>query len=133
MNRLDIIKLLKLPENKKLRRLALRELLKDMDSLVKPSQIVEACDRVGVSTRGYRALLRIWFKNLKHQNIKPFGLPRPHNVVKLRHQLNQEIPNYFGEYFHIVGSMPYEKQKKKAIFEYNAYNNIWMDSKRFRL
>ena len=69
MNRLDIIKLLKLPENKKLRRLALRELLKDMDSLVKPSQIVEACARVGVSRRGYRALSGLWFRNLKHQKI----------------------------------------------------------------
>ena len=78
MNRLDIIKLLKLPENQKLRKLALQELLKDMNSLVKPSQIVEACDRVGVSSRrGYQALSRIWFKNLKHQHIKPFGLPRP--------------------------------------------------------
>lgn len=82
MNRLDIIKLLKLPENKKLRKLALRELLKDVHSVVKPSQIVEACDRVGVSRRGYRALSGLWFKNLKHQKIKPFGLPRPHSVVK---------------------------------------------------
>ena len=66
MNRSNIIKLLKLPENKKLRSLALQELLKDMNSLVKPSQIVEACDRVGVSRRGYRALSGLWFKNLKH-------------------------------------------------------------------
>ena len=83
MNRLDIIKILKLPENKKLRSLSLPELLKDMYSLVKPSQIVEACDRVGGSRRGYHALSRLWFKNLKNQKIKPFGLPRPHNVVKL--------------------------------------------------
>ena len=133
MNRLDIIKLLKLPENQKLRKLALQELLKDMNSVVKPSQIVEACDKVGVSRRGYRALSGLWFKNLKHQNIKPFGLPRPHNVVKIQHQLNQEIPNYFGEYFHIEGSMPYEKQKKKSVFEYNAFNNIWMDLKKVQI
>lgn len=83
MNRSDIIKLLKLLENKKLRILALLELLKDTNSLVKPSHTVEACDRVGVSRRGYRALFGLWFNNFKHQKIKPFGLPRPHNVVKL--------------------------------------------------
>ena len=127
MNRLDIIKLLKLPENQKLRKLALKELLKDMNSVVKPSQILEECDRVGVSRRGYRELSGLWFKNLKDQNIKPFGLPRSYNVIKIRHQLNQEIPNYFREYFHIEGSMPYEKQKKKSSFEYNSFNNIWMD------
>ena len=133
MNRLDIIKLLKLPENQKLRKLALQELLKDMNSLVKPSQIVEACDRVGVSRRGYRALSGLWFKNLKHQHIKPFGLPRPFNVVKERHQLNQEIPTYFGEYYHIEGSMPYEKKNKKSVFEYNAFNNIWMDVRKVQI
>ena len=83
MNRLDIIKLLKLPENQKLRKLALKELLKDMNSVVKPSQILEECDRVGVSRRGYRALSGLWFKNLKDQNIKPFGLPRSYNVIKI--------------------------------------------------
>ena len=54
-------------------------------------------------------------------------MPRSYNVIKIRHQLNQEIPNYFGEYFHIEGSMPYEKQKKKSSFEYSSFNNIWID------
>lgn len=133
MNKLDVIKLLRLPENEKLRKLTLRELLKDMNSIVKPSQIVEACDSVGVSRRGYRTLSGLWFRNLKSKKFKPFGLPRPHNVSKIRHQMNQEIPNYFGEYYHIEGSMPYEKTKKKSFFEYNAYNNIWMDLKKVQI
>lgn len=32
-----------------------------------------------------------------------------------------------------MGSMPYEKQKKKDIFEYNAHNNIWMDLKKVQI
>ena len=59
MNRLNIIKLLKMPENQKMRKLVLQELLKDMNSIIEPSQIVEECDRVGVSRRGYRALSRL--------------------------------------------------------------------------
>lgn len=133
MNRLDIIKLLKMPENQKMRKLVLQELLQDMNSVVKPSQIVEECDRVGVSRRGYRALSGLWFKNLKNQKFKPFGLPRPHNVMNIRNQMNRKIPNYFGEYYHIEGSMPYEKQKKKSFFEYNAFNNIWMDLKKVQI
>ena len=56
MNRKDIIKLLKMPENHKMRKLVLQDLLQDMKSVVEPSQVVEECDRVGVSQRGYRAL-----------------------------------------------------------------------------
>ena len=47
--------------------------------------------------------------------------------------MNCKIPNYFGEHYHIEGSMPYEKHKKKSFFEYNAFNNIWMDLKKFML
>ena len=60
-------------------------------------------------------------------------MPRPFNVVKDRHQLNQEIPTYFGEYYHIEVSMPYEKKNKKSIFEYNAFNNIWMDVRKVHI
>lgn len=45
--------------------------------------------------------------------MKTFGLPRPHCVGKVRTMLNEDISRYFGEYFHIEGTMPYEKQKKK--------------------
>lgn len=65
MNRIDIVKLLKLPKNQKLRKITLEELIDDMNSLTKPSQIVDTCDKVGVSRKGYQALSGLWFKNLK--------------------------------------------------------------------
>ena len=77
--------------------------------MVEPSQVVEECDRVGVSQRGYRALSELWFKNFKNQQIKPFGLPRSHKVMNIQNEMNHKVPNYFGEYYHIEGSMPYEK------------------------
>ena len=49
MNILDITKLLKMPENQKMRKLAIQELLQDMNLVVKHSHIVEKFDRVGVS------------------------------------------------------------------------------------
>ena len=47
--------------------------------------------------------------------------------------MNHKIPNKFQEYYHIEGSMPYEKQKKKCIFEYNAFKIIWMDLKKVQV
>ena len=47
--------------------------------------------------------------------------------------MNRKIPIYFGEYYHIEGSMPYEKQKKKSLLKYNAFNNIWMDLKKVQI
>ena len=63
MSRTDIVKLLKLLESHKLRELSLKELLKDMNTLMKPAQIVETFDKVGVIRRGYWALSRLWLKN----------------------------------------------------------------------
>ena len=48
----------------------------------------------------------------------------------MRNLLNQEIPKHFGEYYHIKGIMPYEKREKKFSFEYNEYNNTWMNIKK---
>ncbi|RYA68215.1 hypothetical protein DD595_25635, partial [Enterobacter cloacae complex sp. 4DZ3-17B2] len=123
MNKSDI---LKLPENQTQKNLVFPNLLKEMGLLVQPSQMQEVCDTVGVSRRGYRAISKTWFQVLKYYKIKAFGLPRPDNVGKVRTLLNEEIPEYFGEYYHIEGTMPYVKQKKKSSFEYNVFNNIWM-------
>lgn len=69
MHKSDIIKFLLLEGNNVLKKNVLKELLKDMHSVVDASQIVETCDTVGVSRRGYRALSRVWFKNLKQHRI----------------------------------------------------------------
>ena len=56
MNKKDNLEILNLPENLMLREIVLRELLKDKNSIINPSQVVEACDIVGVSRKEYRAL-----------------------------------------------------------------------------
>lgn len=55
MNKTDILKILRLEENSSLRKMVLKDLLNDINSVVDASQIVETCDTVGVSRRGYRA------------------------------------------------------------------------------
>lgn len=129
MSKTDFVKILQLPENNSIKTFVLKKLLEDFKS-VTPSQIVETCDTVGVSRRGYRALSKLWYQKLSVEKFKPFGLPRPHRVVKARQELNLQIPEVFGDYFHIEGSMPFEKQKKCGVFEYNSFNNIWVDIKR---
>ena len=55
-----------------------------MHSVVDATQMVETCDTVGVSRRGYRALSRVWFKNLKQHSVRAFGLPRANKVAQAR-------------------------------------------------
>lgn len=133
MNQTDIVNVLRAPKNAPLRKIAQRELLGDFNSMIDPSNVVETCDKVGVSRKGYWALSGLWFKHLKQKRVKPFGLPRPYNFMKARSQLNLQIPICFGDYFHIEGSMPFEKQHKRSIFEYTIFNNIWMDLKRVQI
>ena len=104
-----------------------------MNLLVNPSQIQEVCDTVGVSRKGYRAISRIFFQVLRYYKIKAFGLPRPHKVGKFRLFLNAKIPENFGDYDHIEGIMPYDKGGRKCSFEYNAFNNIWMNVRKIQI
>ena len=85
---------------------------------------------MGVSRRGYIAISKTWLNVLKYYKIKSFGLPRSHNVGKVRNLLNQEIPKKIGKYYHIEGIILYEKGGKKSSFEYNEYNNTWMNIKK---
>ena len=133
MNKSDIIKVLLLKENTLLRKNVLKELLKEMHSVVDATQMVETCDTVGVSRRGYRALSGVWFKNLKQHRVRAFGLPRANKVAQARTLQNLDIPKYFGDYFHIEDSMPYEKNKRKSTFHYTIYNNIWMDLRKIQI
>ena len=74
-----------------------------MHSVVDASQIVETCDTVGVSRRGYRALSRVWFKNLKQHRIQAFGLPRANHVVKVRNLQNLENSTHIWGLFSYRG------------------------------
>ena len=54
-------------------------------------------------------------------------------MAKARASQNLEIPKYFGDYFHIEDSMPYEKNKRKSTCHYTIYSNIWMDLRKIQI
>ena len=132
INKSDVLSLLKLSGNQQVKKFLLRDLLKDMNLLVNPSQIQEVCDTIGVSRKGYRSISNIWFQVLRYYKIKAFGLPRPQKVGKFRLFLNAKILENFGDYDHIDGAMPFDKGGIKCSFEYNVFNNIWMNVRKFK-
>ena len=63
MNKIDMLKIIHLEENLSLTKMVAKEFIYDKNSIVVASKIVETCDTMGVSRRGYRALYGIWFNN----------------------------------------------------------------------
>lgn len=128
MNRSDFIEFLKQPQKKDFRDSLAREITTDYHNLVSPAQVVEACDTVGVSRRGYRTLSKVFFQSLKCKRLRVFGLPRPSLVCKAKMQENKNIPKLIGDYKFICGEMPVEKKTRPFVL--NEYNNVFVDVKR---
>jgi hypothetical protein len=83
------------------------KVLKSIGDSVGPDKILAACDQAGVSHRGYGAIYKAVKGpiELLNKDIKAKILPNPYQVKLLRKELNANLPQFVGEYYHIEGRM----------------------------
>jgi len=67
--------------------------------------MLETCDALGVSNRGYVAICNA----VKHRvhlvapKLKGALLPSRNRLAQLRKQMNEKLPQFIGDYYHIEG------------------------------
>lgn len=90
--------------------------LKSIGDSVGPDKILAACDQAGVSHRGYGAIYKAVKGPIERLNkdIKANILPIPYHVKLLRKELNANLPQFVGEYYHVQGRMTLPTTSKKT-------------------
>ena len=92
-----------------------KNVLKSIGKSIGPDKILAACDQAGVSHRGYGAL----YKSVKapiaglNKGVSGSILPSPYHVKLLRQELNANLPQYIGEYYHAEGRLTLPASSKK--------------------
>ena len=129
----DVTKLIKDPRFKKIRVLVANDVLQDMAGSISIDAVVNACDEVGISTKGYRALYHLLRDCLHQKGLVANIFPCPQRISTTRTVCNSDVINKLGEYLHINDTIciaGWGKTKStlgQYFFEYNEFNNMFVD------
>jgi FtsZ-binding cell division protein ZapB len=84
-----------------------KKILKQISDSIGPEDILAACDAAGVAHGGYGEI----YKSVKgrialvNPGLKCALLPAPNKIAVLWKQLNANLPQFIGDYYHIDGRM----------------------------
>jgi len=99
-----------------------------------PENILETCDRNGITHSGYGAIYKNFRSAVKRvgKGIRVGCLPNPHQVSKLRQELNSKLEDMIGQYYHIENTLvipPSAKSKSKEPLQIilSARNSFFVD------
>ena len=76
----DFISILRDPRQCALCLAILQEVISDLKSIVNPSEVLQACDIVGISRQTYMAIYSVFLNALHTCGLKNPLLPRPYHV-----------------------------------------------------
>ena len=102
----EIIAVLEEPSKAKIKETLRQNFYKEVIGLVTPRLMMETCDAVGISRKGYEAIYRI--VTLAHRAkgfVQPL-LPTPYNLSMAKVSANSNVATLFGGYKFVANSMP---------------------------
>ena len=113
-----------------------KTVVKSIADSVGPDTMLDACDGAGVSQKGYMAI----YKTLKNRiglvapGLTTSILPAPNRLASLRKHMNDKLPQFIGEYYHVEGRrvIPEVRQGNKVITRAKEVildnkNNLFVD------
>ena len=105
--------------------------LKSIGKRVGADKILAACDQVGVSHRGYGAIYKAVRGPIAvlNKDIKASILPSPYHVKLLRQEMNANLPQFIGEYYHVEGRLELPTTSKKSKKSDNIRKDVVLTEK----
>ena len=100
------------------------KIIKELQHMVSPVQIMDACDSGGVSRRGYEAIYRVFTLAHRAKHVLQPLLPTPYSVTMARRCANSDVASMLGGYRHVNDAMPVSAIKQ---FQFNEFNNVYID------
>lgn len=150
LKKADVIALLRAPRGKHINDAVTKEVMRKFSNLVTDVDVQNACDEVGISTKGYTALHGLLKDALRERGITENVFPVPRKVKLARRASNEDVTLRIGHYLHIEETMPSSifvqspQRAKKATnaknradnidkgFPYSMSNNIFVDLKKLQ-
>ena len=135
----DVLKLIKDQRFQKLRMVIANDILQDFSSSMSIDAVVNACDEVGITTKGYRALYALLGDCLRQKGIISNIFPSPKKLNTRKGVCNSDVIEKLGEYHHfndtiyIAGWGKAKSTLGQYSFEYNEFNNIFVDLRRLQI
>lgn len=119
----DILKLLEDPSNK-LAKIIQGRVFTELQHMVSPVEIMDACDSGGVSRKGYEAIYRVFTLAHREKGVLRPMLPTPYSVTMARKCANADVASMLGGYRYVNDAMPVSTFK---CFQYHEFNNVYID------
>jgi hypothetical protein len=96
------------------------------------NEILETCDRNGITHRGYGAIYKQFKGAAKSsgRGLRIGCLPNPHKISIARSLLNLKLQEYVGEYYPIISTLkasPTGNNKEHVLVSLNEYNSLFTD------
>ena len=98
--------------------------MKEIKEIVTPKEMVDICDRAGISQKGYRAMYRSITLGLRAKGVTQSLLPTLYSLQMAKKCDNGDVASMFNGYKWVEDIMPMPTNKP---FEYNGYNNVYID------
>ena len=119
------------PSMEHVKRKIASNVLKAIGKRVGPSNILAACDQAGVSYRGYGAIYQAVKAPVRDltKDAKSNILPSPYHVRRLRQELNANLPQFIGQYYHAEGRMELPAVSKKTKKSEEQRKEVVLDEK----
>ena len=134
----DVLSIISDPRRPKIRKAVVANVVSEITTTIDSSSIQSACDEAGISVKGYQAIRQVVKDAFFKQGIGGTLFPTLkviHNVKRIN---NDDVRQAIGEYFHVEDTLTLDtglnkkKNKTCTIFEYNAFNNIFVHVERLQ-
>ena len=128
----DILSIISDAHHPKIRKAVVAKVVSEITSCIDSQSIQHACDDAGISMKGYHAICQVIKDTFLRQGIGGSLFPTLKLIQSVKCINNDDVQQAIGEYFHIEDKLTLDmgskkKNKTATIFEYNAYNNIFVN------
>ena len=128
----DILSIISDAHHPKIHKAVVAKVVSEITSCIDSQSIQHACDDVGISMKGYHAIHQVIKDGFLRQGIGGSLFPALKLIQNVKRINNDDVQQDIGEYFHIEDKLTLDmgskkKNKTATIFEYNAYNNIFVN------
>ena len=134
LSKTEVISLLESPKLSHVGTKMVNHYLEKIGKSMGPEHILETCDRNGISHSGYDAIYKSFEGVVKGvgKGFRVGCLPNPHQVSKLRQEMNSKLEDMIGEHYHIENTLvipPPAKSKSKEPLKIvlSARNSFFVD------
>ena len=111
------------PSNARVVKVLCQKYFSKFRDIMKPQEVIEVCDSVGIIFKAYEALYRVITTGHRKKGLSKL-LPTPYSVKLAKKCANNDVAGLLGGFQCVHDVMPLDNSKS---FCYNEFNNVYID------